>query len=214
MRTKQPVIELGRSKTEAFRKLGLDPTGATNWRRIEDQLRRLSACRVALHTRISEPGRVRDLTSTYQLVEGIELWSSPDDKQLSLMPVKVVLGQKFLESLLDEEQALPLHPNAIAFLARRRAPLAMDIYTWWAHRLRRVQEPVKVPWVRLREQFSEPGSVDGENAAKNFKRRFLEAMELVRQVYPTAKVKPVPTGLALYPSPPPIAYTRQLPRKR
>ncbi|MGE0366359.1 MAG: hypothetical protein AB7Q00_11565 [Phycisphaerales bacterium] len=92
-----------------------------------------------------------------------------------------------------------------ALAALRHSSLAIDTYSWLAHRLRRVAKPqgVKVSWHNLREQFGQEYTT-----SKNFKREFRRLLGQVCRVYPDARIQEVPGGLILYPSKPPLAPTR------
>jgi hypothetical protein len=81
----------------------------------------------------------------------------------------------------------------------------MDIYTWLADRLHRIDgRPVVLHWTNLREQFGQ--EYQGKEPDKDFKKKFLPALQTVMAVYPEAKVKQVTGGLLLASSPPPVPY--------
>ncbi|MCO1344528.1 hypothetical protein L0Z26_21835 [Burkholderia multivorans] len=62
--------------------------------------------------------------------------------------------------------------------------------------------PPIVHWRSLREQFGQ--EYKGKDPDKDFKKKFLAALQAVMAVYPKAKVKRVTGGLLLMASPPPI----------
>lgn len=97
-----------------------------------------------------------------------------------------------------KENAVPLDPRALEGL--QHSALALDIYTWLAHRLHRVRRPgEKLTWANLRLQFGQEYTDD-----KNFKKAFLIALRQVAAVYPDARLEQVRTGLRLIASPPPV----------
>ncbi|MGH7526895.1 MAG: replication protein RepA [Gemmatimonadales bacterium] len=190
-------IQLGKSKSEALRRLGLDTTGATNWRRIEREIKAVSACRLQIGYSNAEASHTLNTNPISQFTA----WVTPHDRQLSLAPVTVTLSVEFFESLM--EYGAPLDPRAVAWLAEKRAPFALDVYTWLAHRLDRVPpEGMRIAWNMLRDQFMDAGG--GTEASKNFKGRFLRALELAREVYPAARLDRWGCGITLLKSPPPV----------
>jgi replication initiator protein len=199
VRSRSPVIELGRSKSAAYRKLGLNTSGAAHWKNIERQLLALSACRLLIHH--TSPGG--DHTLDTKPITEIFVARTPDDRQPLLMPLTVALSADFYADLI--RRAVPMDKDAVAYLVHRQAPLALDIYAWLAHRLYRIQEGtrVQIPWAMLREQFADPTA--SGNAAKDFKTSFLNALAMARHVYPDARVERWTCGLALLPSRPPVS---------
>jgi len=97
------------------------------------------------------------------------------------------------------EFAVPLDARALAAL--KHSALALDVYTWLAHRLLRVKRVTgeRVTWKNLRDQF-------GQEYAdpKNFKRKMVATLRSVLAVYPDARIEPVLGGLILLPSRPPV----------
>ena len=117
-----------------------------------------------------------------------------------MWPGTLELSQDFFETL--NGNAVPLDPRALAALSH--SALALDAYTWLAHRLCRITRPtgVKVSWENLRDQFGQE-----YRNPKDFKREFSGALRSALAVYPDAVIEGVPGGLLLRPSPPPIPKT-------
>jgi hypothetical protein len=114
-----------------------------------------------------------------------------------LWPGYIRLTEKFFESLMDH--AVPLETEAIGRL--QNSAFALDVYSWLAHRLWRVNDPVGVlvSWTALKEQFGQEYS-----ATKDFRRRFLGALKSAKGAYADARIESVKGGLRLLPSPPPV----------
>ena len=92
-------------------------------------------------------------------------------------------------------------------MALKGSALALDVYTWLAHRLHRIAgRGVTLHWKALREQFAQ--EYQGKDPDKDFKKKFLPALQAALAVYPQAKVKQVTGGLMLQASPPPISYKK------
>ena len=196
---KTRVIELGRSMSESLRELGLADTGATHWRRVRHQAECLSAMNMTLGY-ISQ-GQATTLTA--KPVKKFEAWVHRNVDQLTLIPSEVELSADFFEAL--EGASVPLDVRAVRALSKH--PMALDVYTWLAHRLCRVRsrDGERIPWMKLREQFG------GEIAdQKEFKKQMKLALKKAALVYPTAKLDTWGSGLTLLPSPPPVAKDRVL----
>lgn len=89
----------------------------------------------------------------------------------------MTLSHEFFATLA--EHAVPLDPRAIHAL--QKSALALDVYTWLAHRLWRIKKPdgVKLSWRNLKEQFGQEYA-DPKDFKKSFaarcKQRFSSIM--------------------------------------
>jgi hypothetical protein len=203
LRTQSAVIELEDSLT-AFvkRTLGLD-AGGRNIRTVKEQLTRLSASDFRIGT-VTAEGRPITLKGT--VIEGFELWVTRDPKQRLLWPSTIQFSERYFQSLM--KHAVPLNEIAISLLAGNA--MALDIYTWLAQRLHRVEEGKRalVPWTSLHEQFG-----SGYERIRDFRRVFLRTLKSVHRVYPDAKFDLGEGGMTLRNSRPPV-LSRLLPLRR
>ena len=195
LRTQSPYIELEDSLT-AFvkRTLGLD-TGGRNIRTVKDQLSRLSASDFRIGT-VTAEGRAVTLKGS--VIEGFEIWVTKDPKQRTLWPSSVQFSPRYFESLM--KHAIPLNETAVVRLSHNA--MALDIYTWLAQRLHRVEEGknVLVPWPALHGQFGH-----GYERLRDFRRVFLRTLKLAKFVYPEARFEITAGGMKLLHSRPPVA---------
>jgi len=135
-------------------------------------------------------------------IEEFDAWTVDDGPQQALWPCELVLHEKFYASL--RAHAAPIDMRA--YRALGTSCLAMDIYTWLAHRLPRLKSPLGLPWSVLAEQFG------GYSSVKKFRDEFVKRLREVRAVYPDANIEVI-TGrrgelggsLLLKPSAPPVA---------
>lgn len=190
-RHKTRTIHIGNSASEFLGLMGMDAQGG-RYTTLRRQMHALAACRLQLGFK----GR----TFNGQPVEQFDAWLSNEDlRQRSLWPGIMVLSEGYFNSLMDS--AVPLDNRALHAL--KGSALALDIYTWLAHRLHRIEgSGVTLHWKSLREQFAQ--EYIGKDADKDFKKRFVPALNRVLIVYPKARVKTVTGGLLLQASPPPI----------
>jgi replication initiator protein len=113
------------------------------------------------------------------------------------MPEELELSEEFFETLALH--AVPLDHRALGAL--KHSALALDVYTWLAHRLCRIKkaEGIKLSWSNLRDQFGQE-----YRDPKNFKKEFRQALRQVLAVYPDARIEDAAGGLIMRPSKPPF----------
>jgi hypothetical protein len=133
-------------------------------------------------------------------VEEFSAWGDPVSGQFALWPDHIALSPTFFETLC--EHAVPLDPRAVHAL--QKSALAMDVYSWMAHRLCRVRTNAgtKLSWANLKDQFGHEYAT-----SKDFKKEFRAALRKALVVYPDARVAEEMGGIRLFPSSPPIKRT-------
>jgi hypothetical protein len=188
VQTRSPVVDVGRSTRDFLLRLGVDTNGREH-ATFQQQMRSLAACQMRL-------GVGAETILDAQPIRRFKAWQEGPARQGALWPGSVTLGAEFFDSLTA--CAVPLDLHAVAAL--RHSTLALDCYTWLAHRLWRVRSPGgdRVSWSALRNQFG------ADRDAKDFKRELLVALTTVKAAYPDARLEQVPGGLRLLPSPSPV----------
>lgn len=198
IRTKNRRVELGSSMRQFLQVLGIGDGGGPRggYTVFRKQMEALAACRLTIG--MMNQGRV--VTVDAKPIKRFEAWLQQDSAQQTLWPGVLELSQEFFDTLTNH--AVPLDYRALS--AIKHSALALDIYTWLAHRLCRVNraEGVMLSWENLREQFGQEYS-----NSKDFKREFKAVLRQVWLVYPDANVEEVTGGIHLWPSPPPIRKT-------
>jgi hypothetical protein len=156
----------------------------------------LAACRPQIG--MQAQGKV--VTVDAKPIKRFDAWLHLDGSQQTLWPGVMELSSDFYDTLT--EHAVPLDYRALAAL--RHSALALDIYTWLAHRLCRINAPagVMLSWQNLRDQFGQE-----YRESRDFKKEFRESLRQVQAVYPSARVEEIIGGLRLYPSPGPVERT-------
>ncbi|KUY84960.1 replication protein [Burkholderia cepacia] len=201
VRFNSPEIPVGDSATDFLRMLGhknINGGERGSFTTFRRQVQALSACRMTLG--FNANGRAH--TYEGKPIKHFDAWLSPtDEKQRPLWPGTVTFSQDYYETLKDHAVPLDLR----AFMSLKGSALDLDVYTWLAQRLHRIEgRPVVLYWANLRDQFGQ--EYQGKEADKDFKKKFLPSLRRVLTVYPDAKVKQVTGGVMLMASPPPIPY--------
>jgi hypothetical protein len=200
-----PVIEVEESLTAFVRRIQ-DPLKAgksgPNGYEIgvfKDQLSRLSTATIRLAVTAGE----RAVQVNSHIVEAFDLWFAKDERQRVLWPSTIRLDDKYFASL--QKHAIPLDERALAALSH--SAMALDIYTWLAHRLHRIPpgKPQFISWVSLKEQFGQ-----GYGRMNNFRARFLTALQQVICQYREVRLEESLRGITLFQSPPPVPSRRML----
>lgn len=125
-----------------------------------------------------------------QSVRSVDSSGEPGWATGTLWPGVLQLSKDFYETLLSH--AVPLDYRALGAL--KHSSLALDIYTWLANRLCRINKPtgVRLSWFNLNEQFGSEYT-----HSSDFKREFRNALGQVRAVYSDARVAEVIGGIML-----------------
>lgn len=190
-------VPIGKGPSEFLRLLGHRATGGDRGTltTLRKQIHALAACRLQLGYK----GR----TFNGQPVEQFDAWIAGGGQKKARWPGIMVLSEGYFRELI--ENGVPLDNRALQTL--KGSALSLDVYTWLAHRLHRIESrPVILHWKSLREQFGQ--EYQGKDPDKDFKKRFKEALLAALAVYPQAKskVKLVRGGMVLQAASPPINY--------
>lgn len=198
IRTQSRRVDVGDSMRQILLKLGMGDNGGPRggYTSVRKQVEALAACRLTI--RMQDHGKV--VTVDAKPIRKFEAWLHQDGSQQTLWPGVMELHPDFYETLTNH--AVPLDYRALSAL--RHSALALDIYTWLAHRLCRIDKPagVMLSWQNLRDQFGQEYA-----ESRDFKREFRDVLRQVSVVYPDARIEEIDGGIRLYESPPPIPKT-------
>lgn len=151
IRYESKVIWIGDSASEFLRLIGKPASGGQANRgahvALRSQAAALSACRLQLGWSTGK----RISTANLQPIVQFEAWASGEDRQRSLWSPTLVLSEEFYTRL--SKHSAPLDWRALCALGG--SALALDIYSWLAHRLHRLCIPAYLPWCALRDQFGQ-----------------------------------------------------------
>jgi hypothetical protein len=198
VRTRSRHIVLGTSFTDWMRRMGFrsisyGPRGSATL--IREQLDRLLACEWMIRWDSEVAAGNREFA-----VKEVKLtndYAGRDDKR-GAFSREIMLTEGFFDHLRDH--AVPLDENAIRQL--RDSATALDLYTWLAYRLPRINKarPSLLSWSQLAVHFGN----DGNNIRK-FRQTIRDAWERhVSAVYPEARAEFDTAAIRLFASPAPL----------
>ncbi|MFK3741575.1 replication protein RepA, partial [Massilia sp. TN1-12] len=188
VRHKTQEIPVGDSASDFLRMIGRETTGGRNGSltMLRKQVQALSACRMTLGFNANGKAYTYD----GKPIKRFDAWLHNEDEQRSFWPASVAFSDEYYQTLVTH--AVPIDMRAL--MALKGSSLAMDVYVWLAERLHRINgRPLILHWVNLRAQFGQ--EYQGKEADKDFRKKFLPALQAALSVYPQAKVKQVTGGL-------------------
>jgi len=198
IRTQNRKVEIGDSMRQFILMLGMGDGGGPRggYTAVRKQVEALAACRLSIGMTLQ--GKIVNVDA--KPIKRFDAWLHHDGSQQTLWPGVMELSNDFYETLTHH--AVPLDYRALSAL--KHSALALDIYTWLAHRLCRVNKSdgVMLSWQNLKDQFGQEYAT-----SKDFKREFKDLLRQVLVVYPSARIADVDGGIQLYESPPPISRT-------
>ncbi|MCA9466119.1 MAG: hypothetical protein KC643_11845 [Nitrospira sp.] len=209
LKTGSPIIDVQDTLTSFVKRIQ-DPSGkgknaTPNGREIKAfkvHLSRLSVAKITLGM-VNENARANQVNSHFvEAVEDFDLWFPKNENQRVLWPSTIQLNDRYFKSLA--KHAVPLDERALCALAH--SAMALDIYSWLAQRLHRI-DPNKnggegefVAWFNLKEQFGQ-----GYGRMTDFRGAFLKTLEQVWQQYRAANFEvDKEKGIYLKNSKPPV----------
>lgn len=196
VRTRSRTLHLGDSLAQFLAKLGMNSSGASG-RRMIDQLRRLTVSTLNIEDIRHEDERWGVSGANFSVTSRYDLWFSRNDHdgQQPLLGSTITLSEDFYRSVI--EAPVPVKPEALRALSG--SPMRLDLYTWLVYRLSYLQRASTVSWNQLANQFGSEYAVQ-----RQFKAAFEKNLREVLILYPQAKLTVTNTGLRLMPSHPHI----------
>ena len=201
VRSRSRQVHLGATFTDWMRRMGYrtisyGPRGSATL--IRQQLDRLLACEWMIRWN----GENADGSKEFGIKE-IKLSNEyvGFDGPSGTFAREIRLTEEFFEHLRDH--AVPLDENAIRQL--RDSPTALDLYTWLAYRLPRLnlRRPAVLTWQQMAAHFGNDGT-----HIRKFRQTVRDAWERhVSAVYPEARAEFDGTLIRLHASPAPLSRT-------
>ena len=131
-----------------------------------------------------------------KVVDKAALWWDPKTpEQSTLWQSMIVLGEQFFNEIMESPVAVDM--RALKIL--KQSPMALDIYTFLTYRMSYLRKSTVIPWESLQNQLGSDYAKTPEGL-RNFKKKFLRQLAMVRVVYPDVNISPSDNGLLLKPS--------------
>lgn len=134
VRTQSPIVDVGTSVYAFLEALGVGNNQAAR-QRARKQMIALGACHMRLGRVLEREGKHFAQTVDAKPFNQFEAWINDTEGQRALWPTSLTLTEPFFEAII--KSAVPLRHDALAQLSG--SALALDIYSWLAHRLCRVK---------------------------------------------------------------------------
>lgn len=168
-----------------------------SYTQFKRQCMALAACRMQLDAKYGG----RHITYKGDPIRAFQAWSTDGGGQVGLWPGKLYLDKEFYRTLLALRMPLDLQ----AYRSLARSPMAMDCYTWLAHRMWRIDGSVDIRWEALHRDFGQE-----YKSLKNFKLRFSRALKAAQAVYEesTGRIESIDGGIRLYTAKPAVPFIR------
>ncbi len=190
VRTGQPVIPISTSYRGFMKQLGLS-WSRHNAAEAVRQMQAVAASTIALGTMsVSDAGEIDRTIERFRISFKDHMVFTPHSVgELSEnTPSSIELSPEFMQ-LLAERGKVPLRTDAWLYLVQHsKAAMTLDIYTWLSYRLHRLNQPTRISWDQLWQQFG------SESELKKFKPKFQVCLRDVMVVYPEANVTEFGSG--------------------
>jgi Plasmid encoded RepA protein len=194
LRQRSPDIEVDRTLSAFVRRICRHRPSGRELRTFNQQLSNLAVATIRLA--IFQGNQSVGINE--HLVHAVHVWSEKANRVQPLWNSRLRLSHEYFASL--QEHSVPLNEAALAALANNA--MALDIYSWLAQRLHRIdpKRPAFISWVALKDQFGQ-----GYKRMNQFKSTFRRTLALVQNQYQSALVELDGRGMIAHHSAPPVA---------
>lgn len=195
IRTKNRRIDLGDSLSDFLKRIGL-PRDTRTIRMLKKQVELLATAHMQFT--FSDPENGMRATMSGAVIKGsVTFWDTKHPEQQSLWKNYIDLNADFHAEII--KNGFPLDLDAVAAL--RKSPLALDLYSWLAYRMKSINRPTNISWESLHSQVG----ADYTNLY-DFRKKALHALRMIRTVWHDLAFDSSVQGcLTLIPSPTPVA---------
>jgi hypothetical protein len=195
-RSGTPFVSLGLTTGAWISSMGI-PLGGMTYGHVRDQVRRIAACSLQterMSMRLPTSGQ-----SAAELGEAHHPAAANDSNDMTptmlrpASPRRGILDDGLFHDVMDD----PICLDRVGLQQISDNSWALDLYIWLASRLPKLTERKDKAWSEI------VCTVDyGYSEARKIKAKILDTLALVLAIYPQARVKVTPGGLATWPSPP------------
>ena len=208
VRQRSATIRIADSLTGFLRDMGFPATGGANGtiNAFKQQINALAACTIRLSVWDGRQARSRVVVP----FESVDVWFSDARDGGSMWPREVTFSDTMYASL--QKHALPVNRQVVKALSG--SARLLDAYFWLTYRAANAEDPVRIGWKALTEQFGEEFS-----RPRAFRDRFREDVARIVEVLPALRATLDEAGLTIVPAKPedlalPPRVARPAPAKR
>ena len=183
VRTRQPVIELGRSLRGFLQRLGYatnsgGPRGTATL--VKQQLLRLFASNVTVLDSRDDSFAISNVNVAKRAVLW---WDQKNPDQMGLFNSTVELSTDFFREIIDS----PVPVDMRALQALSHSPMCLDIYCFLTWRFSHLRRREAIEWRDLQVQFGANYPLTSAGL-RDFRNAFRQHMRAVQVVYPEARI--------------------------
>jgi len=194
-----PEVDLADSMREFMTKAGI-PICGSNGKELQRELENVAAADIYLG--IWQEG-VSASQKKAPVSDEFTFWIDKNPKQGTLWKQKMLLSQRYYQSIMEGQHLAPIYWPA--FRALQHSPRAMDIFAFLSYRLCRIpfNKPVILKADVLHSMFGRDIKLQ-----KHFWPRFLTALEDAARQYQTARYEVLNDAIKFWHSPSIIPYKK------
>src|SRR5690554_674020 len=192
IRQDSPLLDVPHTRNAYLKELGVEGGGMT-YKRVTDQGRRVAACTLTI-TREGQTRLTTPLVDIFIYDSGVFPPSVKDIDSLGFSR-QIIVSQEFHD--LVRAERIRLNRRALQIINDNS--WAIDLYIWAAGTLPGLTTPQLLTWKQL-----EFGSGVNYKRSRQTRSVFLNTLQLVKAIYPQARVDVADEGFILHPSPPPL----------
>lgn len=147
--------------------------------------------------------KILDLDNSV-IAERAEVWWTPRPHDEIDFEGYIRLSAAFYKDLTGS--AVPLDTRILRNL--RKSPLAIDVYSWLTYRVSYLRQITVIRWDQIRGQLG-AGYPDTPQGMRNFRKKFLAALDKVLEEWPTKSISVTDNGIMLKPGTPSVPRKAQ-----
>lgn len=193
VRQKSPTIEIADSFTGFVRDMGFSDSGGKKgpMTAFREQLSALAACSIKMSVWDGQ----RAKSKQFFPISSFDLWLPGHVDQQMLWPSTVTFSPDMYDSL--QRHALPINARAVkAFAGSARK---LDLYFWLGWRIHNINDPLKISWAALKDQFGA-----GFTRDRDFRTQLALEIGHLKEVFPKLPLTLTEQGLNLSPAGPEV----------
>lgn len=191
------TIPLGKSAQRIMREMGIIRPGQRasrdHYTALARQLENLASTAITTEYRTStDAGGAVQAESALVSTSRYFWWDSPDMTGDYGNGSYIVLSREFFAELVNH--TVPLDARHVAKIYR--SPLALDLYSWAAHRIHTHNGDTRVTWEQLKAQIG-TSYPDTDQGLRNFKKKVRKAIEDIADAWPESGIREWGNGVRL-----------------